>query len=171
MPYCRKIWSSNSHRLHRMPYHALLRPRMVCLFVLGYPGCPGMRLLNEFHCYYASINRIGGAGGIMFLCCPSVCVYVRPCVCRGILCLACRRLLVISVRDLWHASVLLQVQSRVIESLPDILSLNCQLEHSKDVEFWRKQEEVNLVCLRLLVYRIHLDKFSYFKLFALLYKL
>jgi len=36
----------------------------------------------------------------------------------------------------------MQVQSRVIESLPDILSLNCQLENSKDVEFWKKQEEV-----------------------------
>jgi len=41
----------------------------------------------------------------------------------------------------------MQVQSRVIESLPDILSLNCQLEHSRDVEFWKKQEEVSSVCI------------------------
>ena len=33
----------------------------------------------------------------------------------------------------------------MIESLPDILSLNCQLENSKDVEFWKKQEEVQSV--------------------------
>jgi len=38
----------------------------------------------------------------------------------------------------------MQVQSRVVESLPDILSLNCQLEHSKDIEFWKKQEEVSV---------------------------
>jgi len=45
------------------------------------------------------------------------------------------------------ACLLMQVQSRVVESLPDILSLNCQLEHSKDVEFWKKQEHVSSVCM------------------------
>ena len=43
----------------------------------------------------------------------------------------------------------MQVQSRVIESLPDILSLNCQLDNSKDVEFWKKQEEVAVVYMSL----------------------
>ncbi|ELU03678.1 hypothetical protein CAPTEDRAFT_225482 [Capitella teleta] len=32
------------------------------------------------------------------------------------------------------------VQTKVIESLPDILSLNCHLESTRELEFWRAQE-------------------------------
>merc|ERR1712226_794299 len=33
-------------------------------------------------------------------------------------------------------------QFRKIVSLPDVLTINCQLEHSKEIEFWRKQQEL-----------------------------
>jgi PAB-dependent poly(A)-specific ribonuclease subunit 2 len=34
------------------------------------------------------------------------------------------------------------VQSRVLESLPDVLSLNCHLENAKEINFWKQQEEL-----------------------------
>ena len=38
--------------------------------------------------------------------------------------------------------VLFQIQSRTIQSLPDVLVFNCKLENAKDIEFWRTQQEV-----------------------------
>lgn len=33
-------------------------------------------------------------------------------------------------------------QYRKIVSLPDVFAINCQLEHSKEIEFWKKQQEL-----------------------------
>lgn len=33
-------------------------------------------------------------------------------------------------------------QVRKIHSLPDVINLNCHIEHPKDVEFWKKQQEL-----------------------------
>ena len=34
-------------------------------------------------------------------------------------------------------------QLRKIVSLPDVLAINCQLDHAKDIEFWKKQQELS----------------------------
>merc|ERR550532_1898273 len=34
------------------------------------------------------------------------------------------------------------LQSKILESLPDILALNCHLENQRDFEFWKTQEEL-----------------------------
>ena len=41
--------------------------------------------------------------------------------------------------------ILLQLQTKIIKSLPDILAMNCHLENSRDFEFWKVQEEVRFL--------------------------
>ena len=38
-----------------------------------------------------------------------------------------------------------QVQTKKLGGLPDILVFNCHLENQRDFEFWRVQEEVRLL--------------------------
>lgn len=44
---------------------------------------------------------------------------------------------------------LLQVQTRNIRCLPDVLVINCEVNSAKEAEFWRVQAEVNVTaCVR-----------------------
>lgn len=46
-------------------------------------------------------------------------------------------------------SRLLQVQTRNIRCLPDVLVINCEVNSAKEAEFWRVQAEVNVTaCVR-----------------------
>lgn len=38
----------------------------------------------------------------------------------------------------------LQVQSRRLKSLPEVFMFNCRMDHGKDVDFWKSQQEVSL---------------------------